>query len=203
MTPRPSQRDGIMCAALACFARNGYDATRIKHIAEEAGVSDGALYRHFASKEELASELYVRGLHVFAEALEIATQGADTPLEALRQLARGTLTGYREFADEFAYGLLQAPPAATAGLQLEGDLPLDVIARFIEQGQADGSVRPGHPRMLAAVFLGCLLQPIVMSRQTPGCVPDLLADDSHDDAIVESAVGSVAARLVTPHLRSR
>ena len=104
------------------------------------------------------------------------------------------LTGYREFPDEFAYGLLQAPPVASAGLTLDGDLPLDVIARFIEQGQVDGSVRSGDARTLASSFLGCLLQPIIMSRSTPGCVPDLLADDSHDDVIVESAVGAVAAR---------
>jgi AcrR family transcriptional regulator len=194
MTPRPSQRDAIMCAALACFARNGYDATRIKHIAEEAGVSDGALYRHFTSKEQLARELYEYGLHISAQALAAATQGAGTPLEALRQLARATLTGYRDHPDVFVYGLLQAPPAAAADLHSEGDLPLDVIARFLEQGQADGSVRSGDPRVLSAAFLGCLVQPIAISRSTPGCVPDLFADDSHDGAIIESAVGSVAAR---------
>jgi AcrR family transcriptional regulator len=183
-----------MCSALACFARNGYDATRIKHIAEEAGVSDGALYRHFASKEQLARELYQHGLRVFAEALDTASQGAATPLEALRRMAARVPTGYRELPDEFAYGLLQAPPAAAADLHSDDDLPIDVIARFIEEGQADGSVRSGDARVLAAAFLGCLLQPIVISRSTPGCVPDLLGDDSNDSAMIDSAVGSVAAR---------
>ena len=39
MTPRPSSRTAIMDAALSCFAQNGYDATRIRDIAQEAGVS--------------------------------------------------------------------------------------------------------------------------------------------------------------------
>ncbi len=49
--PRPSQEDTILTAALSCFAELGYDATRIKHIATHAGVSEGALYRHYPSKE--------------------------------------------------------------------------------------------------------------------------------------------------------
>jgi len=194
MTPRPNQRDAIMCAALACFARDGYDATRTRQIAEAAGVSDGALYKHFASKEQLARELYVRGMYVFAEALDVASQGCGTALEALRAMAVRVLTGYRELPDEFAYGLLQAPPFAALELPSERELPMDVVARFIEQGQSDGSVRQGDTRTLAASFLGCVLQPIIMSRSTPGCVPDLLGDDTFDVTIVDTAMGAVSAR---------
>ena len=51
--PRPSQRAAIIDAALHCFADRGFDATRVKHIAEEAGVAESALYRHFPSKRRL------------------------------------------------------------------------------------------------------------------------------------------------------
>jgi len=56
--PRPSQEAKILDAALSCFAKLGYDATRIKHIAETADVSEAAIYRHYVSKEALAEALF-------------------------------------------------------------------------------------------------------------------------------------------------
>src|ERR687887_1822196 len=45
-------------AALELFAANGLDGVSIADIAAAAGVSQGALYRHYASKEELAWTLF-------------------------------------------------------------------------------------------------------------------------------------------------
>ena len=45
-------------AALELFAANGLDGVSIADIAGAAGVSQGALYRHYASKEELAWSLF-------------------------------------------------------------------------------------------------------------------------------------------------
>ena len=52
--PRPSRESEILDAALACFAERGYDGTRVRHIAQRAGVSEAALYRHHPSKEAVA-----------------------------------------------------------------------------------------------------------------------------------------------------
>jgi hypothetical protein len=52
--PRPSQRAAIIDAALHCFADRGFDATRVKHIAEDAGVAESALYRYFPSQDGIA-----------------------------------------------------------------------------------------------------------------------------------------------------
>jgi AcrR family transcriptional regulator len=40
-------------AAMACFGRNGVVGTSINDICEEAGLSMGALYKHFAGRDEL------------------------------------------------------------------------------------------------------------------------------------------------------
>src|SRR5215471_17121231 len=45
-------------AAVELFAAKGIDGASIAEIAAAAGVSQGALYRHFRSKEELASTLF-------------------------------------------------------------------------------------------------------------------------------------------------
>jgi AcrR family transcriptional regulator len=190
VTPRPSQREAIMSAALACFARNGYDATRIRDISQAAGVSDGALYRHFTSKEVLGRELHMQAISTLTAELA-AREQAESPADALREIAFRVLALYRERPDAFVFALVQAPPSAAGSMPADPDLPVDVLARIIKRGQVSGDVRAGNPRVLAASFLGCLLQPIALSLSAPGCVHDVLGDNTADDTIVEAALGSL------------
>ena len=51
-------RERIERTALKLFVENGVTETSIRHIAREAGVSQGAMYNHFASKDDLAWSLF-------------------------------------------------------------------------------------------------------------------------------------------------
>lgn len=48
-----ARRQEILAAAIACFTRKGFHKTTTDDICREAGLSPGALYRYFASKEEI------------------------------------------------------------------------------------------------------------------------------------------------------
>ncbi len=50
-------RDRIIQSALRLFSRKGFRGTTIKDIAQEVGVTEGAIYRHFESKEELIEHI--------------------------------------------------------------------------------------------------------------------------------------------------
>ena len=50
---RKSRRQQIAQAALRCFARSGFQATSMADIIAESGLSAGAIYGHYSSKEEL------------------------------------------------------------------------------------------------------------------------------------------------------
>lgn len=54
---RQARRDEIARAALACFARKGYQRTSMADIIAESGLSAGAIYGHYASKKELFVEV--------------------------------------------------------------------------------------------------------------------------------------------------
>jgi AcrR family transcriptional regulator len=54
---REARTAEILSAAAACFARAGYRGTSMADIAEQAGLSAGALYRYFESKEVLFQAL--------------------------------------------------------------------------------------------------------------------------------------------------
>jgi AcrR family transcriptional regulator len=53
----PAKRE-ILRAALALFSERGLAATSIRDIADESGYTNPALYKHFASKDELALHLF-------------------------------------------------------------------------------------------------------------------------------------------------
>jgi AcrR family transcriptional regulator len=47
------RRDQILAAAMTCFARQGYHATSMDDVVRESGLSVGAIYSYFPSKEDL------------------------------------------------------------------------------------------------------------------------------------------------------
>ena len=85
-------RDELLTAALRVFARRGYAQAGVDEIAAEAGYSKGALYWHFASKEEvllaLLEERVDAPMREMVALLESAPPDRDMSLEATRGFAR-------------------------------------------------------------------------------------------------------------------
>lgn len=62
MTKSGGKKEAIEQAAIELFACKGPAGTTIKDIAMKAGVTEGALYRHYPSKEDMATALFTREL---------------------------------------------------------------------------------------------------------------------------------------------
>jgi AcrR family transcriptional regulator len=88
-----ARREHILDAALKCFARGGFHATTMHTICREAGISSGALYVYFDSKEALIAGLCERDRSEFAERLAVLATAPDL-LEALAAI------GEHYFVDE-------------------------------------------------------------------------------------------------------
>ena len=80
-----ARREHILDAAEQCFARSGFHRTTMHDICKEAGVSAGALYVYFDSKEALIAGIAERDRAEFAERLA-ALAGAPDFLQALKEL---------------------------------------------------------------------------------------------------------------------
>jgi AcrR family transcriptional regulator len=80
-----ARRDHILDAAEQCFARAGFHRTTVQGICKEAGVSPGALYVYFDSKEALIAGICERDRSAFAERLATLADAPDF-LQALREL---------------------------------------------------------------------------------------------------------------------
>jgi len=146
-------RERLLRAAADVFAERGYDGTRVADIAAAAGVSNGALYAHFASKADLlADALRTHGRNLLAEMF--AADPSRPVTEALlltgRQLARRRdARGYlivealvaarrdedvarpmRQYVTERAGWLAGLMRLAQAGGELDAALSPDALAHF-------------------------------------------------------------------------
>jgi len=74
-TIREEKKNLIMQTALEHFARNGYHATTISHIAKHAGISKGLLYNYFESKEALLKEIIFKSLSEIYKYFDINRDG--------------------------------------------------------------------------------------------------------------------------------
>src|ERR1700752_1441588 len=57
---RIERREQILEGARRCFAENGYEGATVVKLEDEIGLSRGAIFNYFPSKEELFIELAVR-----------------------------------------------------------------------------------------------------------------------------------------------
>ncbi|MEU8432029.1 ScbR family autoregulator-binding transcription factor [Streptomyces sp. NPDC029216] len=76
-------RRRLVFAGAELFHRNGYANATLGEIAGAAGVTKGALYFHFASKDELADAVQRRGCVLLHEAVRGLREGGASPLQAL------------------------------------------------------------------------------------------------------------------------
>ncbi len=166
--PRSEEtRERLMQAALASFAERGYDATGVAEICQRAGVSKGAFYYHFASKQALFLALLDQWLAALEREMTRlaapsapAAQSLQAMVGLLQQVFRdasGRLLMYLEFwrqaaRDETIWQATVAPFQRYHAL----------LAGMIEQGIAEGSLRPCDPqeaaRALVSMAVGMVLQ---------------------------------------------
>jgi AcrR family transcriptional regulator len=176
LTSRAEQtRSAIVTAALRLFRESGYDATTMRAIAAEAGVSTGNAYYYFASKEELIREFYARSL---AEHALAARPVLDTETEFATRL-RGTLRAlvdvlapYHEFAAKF-FKHAAEPSNPLSPFSPESS-PVREAATALYREVVDGSalrlnrqLRAQLPELLWLYSLGVVL--FWVHDSSPGC----------------------------------
>ena len=150
-------RARIERAALKLFARGGIDGVSIKDIAGACGLSDGAMYRHFESKEALARTLF-EAIHA-----RLANVLADTikPNASLEDTVQAVVAAYCELAEDdpaqFAYHLTQRNTFLARSGDGGAD-PSTLMARRVKLAMETGDIPTGDPELKTAMALGIVSQ---------------------------------------------
>nr|WP_326125522.1 TetR/AcrR family transcriptional regulator [uncultured Oscillibacter sp.] len=146
----------ILDTAERLFIEKGYDRASLQEIIQETGLSKGAIYHHFASKEDI---LYSVCERIGRRNGEILSKVRDAPdlsgLEKLRTIFKVSMQPERQ-AKMFCmmpYLLDNAKFLATEMQSIFAEVAPVFIEPIIRQGLADGSIRTDHPRELAEAMM--------------------------------------------------
>ena len=168
MRQRASEtRDHLLDVAEEHFARHGYDATGVAEICAAAGVSKGAFYHHFPTKQALFLHLLNRWLADLDASLNAIHADAGSAVDAIERMSallqpifhqeRGKLQILFEF-----WAQAQREPAIWQAVINPYRRYQAFFAGIIREGSAKGAFKVVDPeltaQMLISLAIGLLLQ---------------------------------------------
>jgi AcrR family transcriptional regulator len=152
-------RERILQAALRSFLADGYEQTTVARIRAGSGVSNGALFHHFASKEAVAEALFVKAIASFQDGLwELLAQRPRT----LRAAVRGTIEHQLRWVEAntdlarfvYARGHLDWSSPGGAEVTELNEAIGTAFEEWLAPLRARGEIRAGSMLMISAVVNG-------------------------------------------------
>lgn len=202
---RELRRAQVLLAARRCFHRNGFHATTMDDIIREAGLSAGAVYRYFPSKDSLIVEAASEALAAIGSAVEglLAADEVPPPLEAFAALiaridqqiegdgydnARLALHGWAETARN---------PQLRALVGARYETFAEQAGELIVRWQRAGLAAPGlDPRAVGASMLSLMVGYVVQHAVTGG--PDPAAYAAGVGQLLGAGAPLTAAAVAAP-----
>ena len=192
---KAARRRQILAAAKRVFAAQGFHATTMAQVARSAGLSYGAVYWYFESKDELFHALMAEEERALRARIGSVLEGApaDDPAQALARAVRATFEFFEE--DRAAVKLLFRDSYAL-GDRFEAHLSgiygrfVDDLAEVLGAAQRKGQVTD-VPARVAAFSVAALVGQLAHRRI------------STDDGLDAATVADLAVRLVMDGLRPR
>lgn len=177
---RRNRKDEILDAALALAFEGGPNRVTTVAIAERLGLTQPAIYRHYASKAELWAAITDRLGAEVAENLARAEAGTGPALTRLRRLMLGHLELVSRTPALPEIMLAREPDSDEAVVRITMQARMAAFQKalltFCIQAQTEGDLRAGiDPRDMAALIVG-VLQSLVL-RLLLGRDPDVLVED--------------------------
>lgn len=150
-------KERIEQEALRLFAEQGIAETSVRDIARAAGISQGAMYNHYASKDELARTLFLRNFAEAASALEVRAQAEVGLAAKLRAMVR------------YIYGRFDTDRVVVAYLFLARQQYLQVLPegfphpyepfrKAISAAMEQGEIPPGNDHVATSMVVGAIIQ---------------------------------------------
>lgn len=153
-----AKRCAILNAALALFAKHGFEGTPVPDIAAKAKVAAGTIYRYFPSKEALVNVLYRTWKRDFLTAVAQDFPAEGAPREQFRHL----WNAMRDFqldspkAFHFLEMHFHAPYLDQASLAVEDEV-MEFVRTYVRSAQRAGAIRALDPDVVIAIVFGAFV----------------------------------------------
>jgi len=148
-------QERLIATSLRLFAAQGVEGTSVQEIVAAAGVTKGAMYHYFASKDDLLYEIYHRLLGRQTERLDAIADGPGTAAERVRAAAADVVESTLDSIDEAIVSFRSVhmlPNPQRAQVRAERRRYHERFRALVEEGQRDGAFRKDVPADLAVHF---------------------------------------------------
>ncbi|MFM1816135.1 MAG: hypothetical protein RLZ98_2830 [Pseudomonadota bacterium] len=186
-----ARREHILDAAERCFAAAGFHGTAIQDICREAGVSPGALYGYFSSKEALIAGIAERDRSRLAAQMAELAEAPDL-VEALSRLGEYYTVEQPQYKRVLCVEIgAEATRNETVGRifhSVDGFVH-DSFVQLFERAQAEGRIKPDLDVHTLADVL-CVIGDGMFWRRA--------VDPDFDGSRLMPAISSIVAALLNP-----
>ncbi|OGA69501.1 MAG: hypothetical protein A3G83_01230 [Betaproteobacteria bacterium RIFCSPLOWO2_12_FULL_68_20] len=154
--PREPRRDEVLDAAARLFARDGYAATSVRALADEAGFTKAGLYYHVRGKEELLAAICAESIEAILQDVERAVVDGAEPAQQLAAIIDAHVRFFHQHPDRLTVlnqemGRLSAPRRRKI-VRLERRY-LGLLRSVLERGMKSGALVRLDPTVSAFLLL--------------------------------------------------
>lgn len=163
-------RTRIVEAAERAFAQQGFDASSVASICRSAGVTKGAFYHHFTSKQDLFLELLRRWLKRLDDQMtKLREDTASIPkqlismTDLLQEVIQATENQFPIYFEFWTHAMRD--PSIRQELINPFYRYQELFTAMVSKGVSDGSLKDIHPettaRLILAIAMGLLIQAMI------------------------------------------
>ncbi|MFF5208615.1 TetR/AcrR family transcriptional regulator [Streptosporangium sp. NPDC000396] len=148
-------RQRLLAEATRLFAERGFESASVQEIVSAAGVTKGAMYHYFDSKDDLLREIYGRVLRMQMERLTRIADGPGPVAERLHTAAADVVRTTVENLDDskiFFRSMHLLAPDTRKSVRAERRLYHERFRDLVSEGQREGVFRTDTPAEIVVDF---------------------------------------------------
>lgn len=153
------KKGDLLLASLDLFSRRGYDGVSVRDIAKQAGVSEAALYKHFAGKEDLAFYIFRKIIGEYTLKVKEISEEKSSAVERLVQVQKYTYRLYKE--DEVSIRFVLLSQYKFWDLVEDEIKPHFFLKKLLLEGMEKGEISNKPVYLWISIYSGLLLEPLV------------------------------------------
>jgi len=198
-TARPGE---IVAAALDIFADKGFAGAKLEDIAARAGVSKGALYLYFETKEDIFRAVVRTAVAPNLHAIRAAAAAFDGPFALLAPMLLSRMAGLMAQSRLPAVAKMvigesrNFPDLAKIWHDDVVSVAIDLASALVARAQARGEAAPGDPRLYAFSLVGPMIMAVLFREvfgEAASEPPDL------QSLAMQHARAVLHGMLISPH----
>lgn len=151
-----AMREKILNTATQLFIQKGSEKTSMQDIAQTAGISKGAIYHHFKSKDEIILAVIRSRQELMEEEMKQWLKATEnlTGREQLQTILKSNLESQTARATDGIVGEYEKDAGFILTMMRDNlRIGAPLVSDIIKKGMADGSLRTQYPDQAAEVFL--------------------------------------------------